>query len=297
MIRYPVKKVDLEALITAEKPTWLGRAAAKTAEFKRKGFYTEDSSIWSEVKVVYMRLQGMGKCAYCEREMEAEQLGKGEQDVEHFRPKGSVKAWKASQKLSDAGVIFAAAPAAGKGYYLLPYHPFNYCAACKPCNSVLKSDYFPISGAYDLDADDPENVAMLAAEGAYLLYPIGSLDDDPETIIEFYGLSPRPVAATGMKRHRALVTIEFFRLDDPEERKNLYRDRAILILALFPLLEKTRQGTPAAKTAAKATVKGFLKPELRHLNCARNFQGLFERDAIAAKEIYDGALKLVTSIS
>ena len=80
--------------------------------------------------------------------------------------------------------------------------------------------------------------------------------------------------ATLSTRSSALVTIEFFRLDDADGRKRLYRDRAILIMAPFPLLEKMRQGSSAAKTAAKATVNGFLKPQLRHLNCARNFKKL-----------------------
>ncbi len=176
----------------------------------------------------------------------------------------------------------------------MPYHPFNYAAACKPCNSTLKKDYFPIGGSYDLDAEDP---ASLPAEDAYLIYPISDLDDDPETIIEFHGPSPRPVAASGKKRHRALVTIAFFKLGDPEMRKNLYRDRALVIMALFRLLEKTVQGTAAEKAAAKATVEGFLKPELRHLNCARSFQRLFERDTAEAEEVYKGAVKLMTSIS
>ena len=84
--------------------------------------------------------------------------------------------------------------------------PLTVC----PLSNVL------IANAVPTLADHPY-AAMRAAEGAFLLYPIGSLDDDPETIIEFYGLSPRPVAATGLKRQRALVTIEFFRLDDPED--------------------------------------------------------------------------------
>ena len=294
MIRYPITKAQLEALITAEDPTWLQRAKDRTDSFRAKGFYEESSSIWSEVKPVYMRLQGMGKCAYCEREMERVELGKIEQDVEHFRPKGNVKAWKAPKKLKDEGVAVTPTPTAGKGYHLLPYHPFNYAAACKPCNSTLKKDYFPVVGDYDLDAEDP---ADMASEAHYLLYPISDIDDDPETIIEFHGVSPRPVAATGKKRHRALVTIEFFKLDDPEERKNLYRDRAILIMALFPLLQKTKTGTAAAKAAAKATVDGFLNPQLRHLNCARNFRKLFTEDPAEAEAIYDGAVKLMSTIS
>lgn len=158
----------------------------------------------------------------------------------------------------------------------------------------MKKDFFPISGQYDLDADEPGN---LGAEGAYLLYPIGDLDDDPETIIEFHGVSPRPVATEGHRRLRALVTIEFFKLDDPEKRKHLYRDRAILIMALFPLLKKTREGAAAAKANAEALVDRFLKPELRHLNCARSFWRLFNRDPVEAEAVYNAAVNFVTTIS
>jgi hypothetical protein len=298
VIRYDVTKEKLQGLIITESANWLQRAKEKTDHFREIGKYDEEKGIWGEVKVVYMRLQGRGKCAYCEREMEAVELGKTEQDVEHFRPKGNVKAWKAPKKLEDSGIVFAK-PAAHKkgherGYHLLPYHLFNYAAACKPCNETMKSDCFPIAGEYKLDAEDP---ADLVNEKAYLIYPIGDTDDDPEDLIEFYGTSPRPVAAEGFRRHRALVTIAFFELDDTGRRDNLYRDRALLIMGLFPLLQKTTQGTAAARAAAKKTVKEFLIPRLRHLNCAKSFQRLFDTDPTEANDIYDKAVQLVTSKS
>src|SRR5207342_665422 len=94
--------------------------------------------------------QGGAKCAYCERKLEAEEYGKGEQDVEHFRPKNSVRSWHLPAELAQQGVALGSVANPSSGYYLLPYHLFNYCAACKPCNSAIKSDYFPIAGAYRL---------------------------------------------------------------------------------------------------------------------------------------------------
>lgn len=294
MIRYNVTKARLEQMVEAESPDWLARAAARTEQFRKQGYYREESSIWSEVKPVYMRLQGMGKCAYCEREMESPELGRVEQDVEHFRPKGSIKAWKAPGKLRDMGIPFTPAPVGKKGYHLLSYHPFNYSAACKPCNSTLKKDYFPIAGVYDLDADDP---AALGAEKPYLIFPIGNLDADPETLITFHGASPQAVAQTGHARHRALVTIAFFQLDEAEKRKGLFRDRAIVIMGLFPLLRQTTTGTVAQKAKAKATVEGFLNPKLRHLNCARSFRTLFETNPVEAESLYNSAVRLMATIS
>jgi hypothetical protein len=225
--------------------------------------------------------------------MESVKFGKAEQDVEHFRPKGRVTAWKVPKKLKDAGIPFAVVPAGCKGYHLLPYHLFNYAAACKSCNSAIKKDQFPIAGKYDLTADDP---AKLQQEKAYLIYPIGPLDDDPEKLIKFRGTSPVPVAASGHDRNRALVTIEFFKLDDPD-RDNLYRERALLILALFPLLEKTTLGTEAQKADSLATVTNFLTPKLQHLNCAKSFQRLFQSEPVEAKAIYDAAIKLLATKS
>ncbi|MCI0422701.1 MAG: hypothetical protein L0387_38435 [Acidobacteria bacterium] len=295
MIRYPVTRKRLEELIEAESPGWLRRAAARTAIFRQQGFYEERSSIWSEVKPVYMKLQGGEKCAYCERKLEATDFGKGEQDVEHFRPKSSVKAWKAPQKLVDQGVIFTVAPPAGKGYYLLSYHVFNYSAACKPCNSALKKDCFPIAGPYQLNGEEPEK---LLKEKSYLIYPLGSLDANPEDIIEFYGSSPRPVAKRGHKRNRARVTIEFFKLDDENKRKNLFRERAIIMLALFPQLEKMSGPASAAEKAkAKDVVDGFTRSNTAHANCARSFKRLFGSNPVEAKAVFEKAIQLVISSS
>jgi hypothetical protein len=56
---------------------------------------------------------------------------------------------------------------------------------------------------------------------------------------------------SGHKRHRALVTIEFFKLDDEAKRKNLFRERALVIVALLPQLENAKGSGPAADKARK----------------------------------------------
>jgi hypothetical protein len=135
------------------------------------------------------------------------------------------------KSLADLGIKTSAVPNEKRGYFLLSYHPFNYAAACKPCNSALKRDYFPIADAYNLIGEDPK---QLKKEKPYLIYPIGDWDTDPEQLIRFHGVSPQPVAVKGYRRHRALVTIEFFELDNVNRRKNLIRERAVIIIALFP---------------------------------------------------------------
>ena len=295
MIRYSISRTDLEALIRAEKSGWLDRAEERTEQFRAKGRYEESSSIWSEVKPVYMRLQGNSKCAYCERKLESIEVGKVEQDVEHFRPKASIKTWKLPLALKDKGIPFAKTPDEGRGYFLLPYHPFNYSAACKPCNSTLKKDYFPIAGKYDLKGDDPWR---LKKEKPYLIFPIGDFDSDPEDLIRFHGTSPQPVKASGHKRYRALVTIEFFKLDDATKRKNLIRERAMVIIALHPQLEKfTAPRSASEKALAKSVIDGFTGPNAPHTNCARSFRALFQKNPTEAKSIFEKAAQLLNSIS
>jgi hypothetical protein len=294
MIGYRIARADLEALIKTEKPDWLDRAKERTEKFREKGFYEEDSTIWSEIKPVYMRLQGGSKCAYCERKLESVDFGKGEQDVEHFRPKSSVKAWKAPKPLTDLGIPFTPVPNEGRGYFLLPYHPFNYSAACKPCNSALKKDYFPIAGAYDLKGEEPKK---LLKEKPYLFSPVGDFDTAPEKLVRFHGTSPQPVAKSGHKRNRALVAIEFFKLDDLR-RKNLVRERAIVIIALHPQLEKLKGTlTPTEQAEALSLVDGFTSSNSAHTNCARSFRKLFEEDPTEAKAIFQKAAQLFVSIS
>ncbi|MCP4397410.1 MAG: hypothetical protein GY801_08960 [bacterium] len=70
MIRYAIVLADLEQRVDAEKATWRTRAAERTDAFVKQGKYGESSSIWSEIKAVYMRLQHE-KCAFCERQLES----------------------------------------------------------------------------------------------------------------------------------------------------------------------------------------------------------------------------------
>lgn len=295
MIGYREPRAALEARIEAETPGWLARAEARTAEFRTKGRYEEASSIWSEAKPAYMLLQGNCKCAYCERKLESVNYGKGEQDVEHYRPKGNVRAWKLPKSLRDQGVSLTDPTTLSGGYYLLPYHPYNYAAACKPCNSALKKDYFPVAGEYGIAGDDP---AALLAERPLLIYPLGDFDVDPEAVIEFYGITPRPVEESGHARHRALVTLEFFKLADPNSRKNLFRERALILVALFPQLEKmTGAATDAERQKARDAVEALTREQMPHANCARSFRRLFNADREAAQQLVDAAWTLINSMS
>lgn len=295
MIGYRISLDELTAAIEDEEPGWLRKEADRTEEFRRKGRYEERKAIWSAIKRVYMTLQGGCKCAYCERKLESQEYGAGEQDVEHFRPKGQVQKWKAPDWLTGEGVAITEPPARNSGYYLLPYHPFNYSAACKPCNSALKKKHFPIAGTYKLDGDDP---TALIGEQPLLIYPIGDFDAAPEDLIGFNGLSPCALKPGGYERARALVTIEFFKLDDFTKRKNLFRERATVISALYPQLQRLAGvADETSKREAEHVVSAFTGQQFPHVNCARSFKRLYDRDPAEAERIFMGAGEFLGSCS
>ena len=285
MIRYDIAPDDLGTLVNERVPGWLERARSRTKGFREKRKYKEKSPIWSEVKPVFMEVQGDAKCCFCERQFERGNLGRYELDIEHYRPKGNVKEWKCPPDLVQAGVSMTAPPGSGKGYYLLAYHLLNYAVACKACNSGLKKDCFPIAGKYNLDGDDP---AKLTGEEPWLLYPLGHLDVDPEAIITFHGIFPQSTSGDRTLRLRGLVTIAFFDLDDVIARKNLMKERALVVLSLHAFL--VRAGGPEDAAAESAElVEKMLEPTSPHTNCARSFARLFRSDPALAAEVASDA--------
>ena len=291
MIRYPVTPTELHRRIDAVKASWRGRAATRTTEIAN-GTRTNITGIWSEIKQVYMDLQGP-KCAFCEKWIEDQAI---EQDVEHFRPKNRVNRWRVPRRLRGEGITLSQ-PATGTegGYRLLAYNPLNYVAACKTCNSVLKRDYFPIAGIRDSTATDPQT---LGGEQAYLIYPLGSLDVNPEDLIEFHGLSPQPRRA-GFDRKRALVTIEVFKLDDVKKRKELLRDRAEFVEKLYFALKIRDNGGSSANDVnnANIAITRLTSARSRYTNCMRCYQRLWDSDQQEAQDIYANVARFLQTTS
>jgi hypothetical protein len=90
MTRIEVAASKLRRLIMAHDRTWLKRAREQTKALVAGAADPEFPNLWSEIKEVFIRLQGGdsgGKCAYCEKWLEADRI---EHDVEHFRPKAKV---------------------------------------------------------------------------------------------------------------------------------------------------------------------------------------------------------------
>ena len=295
MIRYPVSKDLLENLIETERPGWLQRAKERTETFRDLGHYKESSSIWSEIKPVFMRLQHC-KCAYCERQLESAEYGRIEHDLEHFRPKKKAKPWRLTKSLKEEGVTVTPPleGAADPGYHLLAYNPLNYCTSCKTCNSRLKRDYFPIEGDRSSQGSDP---AEMASELPLLINPVGQFDHDPADLIRFHGLSPVACGDTPYKYRRSLVSIAFFHLDD-RKRKYLFRERAENITQLYSFLKNAeRADTDEEKSIWENLIKLKTSPAAPHTNCAESFCALYKTDKAEAKEIFLLASEYIKSIS
>jgi len=288
MIRYPITLAELESRVDAAAPAWRVKAATRTADFVATGKYEEASSIWSEVKPVFMKLQH-NKCAYCERALAAgDHGGSIEHDLEHFRPKSSVIAWPGA-----SGFSFATGTAAPAGYFWLAYHLQNYAASCKKCNSPLKKNYFPVSRGRGAVPADP--AVLHSAEQPFLIHPIGELDDDPQAILTFLGVTAVPKKKTGPRRRRGDVTIAFFELNNREE---LLRERAELLDSLGQHLETINDPatTEPRKQRAKKTVERMLRPKARHSSCAKSMVELYVLNPAQAQELIDGASEFLDSL-
>lgn len=232
-------------------------------------------SLWRDIVQVYRALQG-SKCIYCETMIEGDIAN----DIEHFRPKAKVAVWKPPQTFITAGVMLTAPgrPKGDPGYRNLAYHPWNYAASCKVCNSVLKKNFFPVAGPRQSTATDPRKMKN---EQAFFIYPIGDFDDNPENLIRFKGMHPEPSTHHGTHEHlRALVTIEVFQLNDAVGRKELFRARGLLLRALYKeLLTNTDPASTAAQKAeADRWIAIYLEPTSPHTNCLKCLKQAFDRD-------------------
>jgi hypothetical protein len=291
VVRFEVKLEDITAQVNALKPTWLARAAKRTKAFIAAGKFEEASSIWSEIKPVFVRAQHH-KCAYCERALPGEAFGLAEYDLEHYRPKGRVQAWPV--QTDGLNYAFKTGSADPNGYFWLAYALGNYAVACKSCNSGLKLDRFPIAGARGQAVT--EIAALNKAEKPFLLFPIGTNDDDPRDLIGFLGAVPFTKAKTGRKQRRAQVTIDFFRLGDPK-REELFRERFELIRSVWGQIKivNDANSAPEEREDAKTTLEVLRSANSPHSSCANAFMRLFEQDPNKAFEVAREAAKYLSA--
>lgn len=279
MIRYPVGRQELLDRINALRPQWIANARARTDAYAAAQDYTGGTDFWGEIKQIYIDLQHE-KCAYCETKLQGSALASKVHEVEHFRPKSSVKDWpnrnQAYWRDFPSGIATGAADP--KGYYLLAYHPFNYAIACTRCNSTLKSNYFPVRGARDVGIADP---SLTAGEDALLLYPMADIDTDPALLITFDGVLAVPRQAAGADHERALTTIWFFQLN----HEDLTTRRAEMLAPLWSALEHRRLADDAGdRQDADDTIRLTCDATGQFSACMKAFCELYVANRARARE-------------
>jgi hypothetical protein len=285
MIRYQIAPRELTRRIRAHAPNWFTKVNGVVGKLPANPTSRDFVGLWSDIKEVYIALQG-SKCVYCETLIE----GNISNDVEHYRPKAKVSPWKVPGWLANAGLAVTSpgTPKGDPGYTRLAYEPLNYAASCKFCNSVLKKNLFPITGARQLAATDPRR---MKGERPLLIYPIGNFDKDPESLIRFVGMHPEPAVARGHRGYyRAVVSIELFRLDDAVKRKALFTSRALLIGLLHGYLATRRTSPPGpSRDRADRWIRILLDSTSPHTNCLRCFERLYVSNPAEAEQKVDEA--------
>lgn len=278
MIRYPFDAATALAEIARIDPRWKSKADRRTAAFVKAKAYSEKSSLWSTVKPVYMALQA-NKCVFCERQFENERYGKIEFDVEHFRPKSSVKAWPDAKAHPTLRYEHQTGAPSNSGYYWLAYDVENYAASCKACNSALKSNYFPVGGDRGAESAD---FRTLLGERPFLCYPLGQLDADPEDLVSYVGTIAKPRASTGYARERGQIIIDFFDLNG---RDVLHYQRAQMIAMVGGALAARAAGT--ASPLDDLVIAKIGNPAVPHASCLRSFKRLFDQDPQAGCRVWE----------
>jgi hypothetical protein len=268
MIRYPATRALIEQQIRALRPNWLDLAARRTGKFVREKKFNDGAPIWSQVKPVFMKLQH-NKCIFCEQKIE----GTIANDLEHFRPKSSVTEWP--MKSRGLKYDFPTGKASASGYYWLAYDVENYAAACKQCNTPYKSNFFPVAGKR---AATRRPVARLKDEQPLLCYPIGTLDDDPESLVSFSVTTAIPVKKKGARNRRGRVIIDFFELN---KRELLHEGRAMMLGLLGDALARLENGNDPIDVELVATLQSSSSP---HAACLRAFRRLWDDDRAMARE-------------
>ena len=128
---------------------------------------------------------------------------------------------------------------------------------------------------------------MNGVEQPFLLYPIGDLDEDPESLIEFAGIVPKSVKRNGPRWRRARVTIKFFKLDTREE---LLRERAGQLVALDNALAILESSPPPDREGlAKNDIIRLRSADSPHANCVRSACRMYEADPIAMRAVFAAA--------
>ena len=301
MIRIEVADSELMKAIEKKKKGWLKNAEKKLKAARKAGKIEDKDGIWSEIKEVFILLQGF-KCIYCEAPMPKVESTSANKvtvayDVEHYRPKNRVTPWPTTDVLAHRPAVqaYAASVASGApaGYLRLAFDPLNYVVSCKVCNSSYKADRFPIHVDGKPSSRARKRATLDAAEMPLLLFPFGEDGDDPGQFIGFNGPLIVRRDGAGYEGLRSHVVVDFFELDT---REDLLEGRCMLIQMLWTRLENQSSNDVEERAEAEAFLK-VVQEELRfpHTACGRAFIELHARDRLRARACYRAAGQYLTS--
>ena len=279
---------SLEGRIKELSPQWIAKAKKRTQKYKTAGKVTDSKHIWSEIKEVFMDLQG-NKCAFCETELEGKAVGKGDHDIEHFRPKNRITKWTSwTPEFEDLNIGITIPNKSSSGYHLLTYNLDNYSIACGPCNQNIKRDRFPVKGDYNLSMENP--LTESEEEIPLLLFPIGDNAQNCEDLIHFEGPVPVSSKASGLDYEKAITTIEFFKLNRPDERGKLFKERCDQILLLDILLRNENNSS-----VNENIISNMLSDQYKHANCCRSYYKLYNEEPEKSKLILEEAMLFMST--
>ena len=190
---------------------------ADSAAFRRgaRQFdFSRDIYAHKDVKDALVGMQHE-KCAFCE----AKPLPVSDGDIEHFRPKGAVRAKKGGRRVQP-------------GYYWLAYEWENLLLACGRCNRRHKRDEFPLAVPAHRAADHRADVTL---ESPMLVDPSR---EDPTLVIGFRDHVPHAVGGDA----RGETTIEVLGLRRPElnrdREEHLERLYQVFLVATLPAVPR-----------------------------------------------------------
>ena len=297
-----------DASVRRELTDWLQRAGDRTSQLVAAGEYIDlekwrklsakkKAAIpkpiaveWSSVKYLFMEIQH-NKCAYCERRFadSASKGGSAEHDLEHYRTKNPVTVWTAPKEID-----FSTGDAS-PGYFWLAFDLRNYCASCKTCNSGYKRNQFPIAGVRGQVGKLPTR-DLNAEEQPLLVFPLGTVDVDPEDILRFRGIAAFPPEQDPLlppntrngeyRNRRARATITFFALNF---RPELLWGRAERIRELEKALAELNDTNAGSQrqTAAKSDIKRLAGESSEHTACVRGMMRLYTHDPTTARVYFE----------
>ena len=211
------------------------RAGSKKFDFNRN-IYAHES-----VKNALLLAQH-GKCCYCERKFRASSPGA----VEHFRPKGAVRAARGTQNRYP-------------GYYWLAYEWKNLLVSCETCNSSHKGSSFPL--------EDEDKRAQCHHDPVDEETPVfvDPASEDPADHIQFRRAEVEHLTDRGLGTINGLG----LRRGDLED---LRADRLAWVEAVFLLSSKLHGNVPPADTDhARRLLTEASRPEAEFSAMTRDF--------------------------